>query len=58
MIRVLPESSVLKEVIGMPVERLLVMCRFENRGKVNYLGLEIDLKTNIPTNSGSSPVST
>ena len=31
-----------EEPFDMPVERFLAMCRFENRNKLDDLGLEID----------------
>lgn len=43
MVRVLPGSSVSKEPFDMPVERFLSMLRFENKGKLDELGYEIDI---------------
>ncbi len=37
-----PESE---EPLDMPVERLISMLRFENKGKLEDLGLEIDTNT-------------
>jgi hypothetical protein len=34
-----------KVPLSMPVEQLLSMCRFENKGKLDDLGLEIDANT-------------
>jgi len=34
-----------KEPLDMPVERFLSMCRFENKGKLDDLGLELDTNT-------------
>jgi hypothetical protein len=44
-VRVLPGSSVPKEPFDMPVERFLASLRFENRGKLDDLGLDIDTNT-------------
>jgi hypothetical protein len=49
-VRVLPGSSDSKGLFDMPVERFLSMLRFENKAKLDDLGLEIDtdmLKTNV-----------
>jgi len=40
--RVLLRSSVPQEPFDMPVERFLSMLRFENMGKLQELGVEID----------------
>jgi len=34
-----------KEPLDMPVERFLSMCRFETKGKLDDLGLELDTNT-------------
>jgi hypothetical protein len=50
LVRVPLGSSDQKEPFDMPVERFLSMLRFENKGKLDDLGLEIDsdmLKTNV-----------
>jgi hypothetical protein len=44
-VRVLSGSSALKELLNIPIEQLLSMCRFENKGKLDDLGLEIDTTT-------------
>ena len=46
-----------KEPFDMTIERFLASLRFKNKGKMDDLGLEIDLNTKNPSNSGSSPVS-
>lgn len=44
-VRVLLRSSVSKELLNIPVEQLLSMCRFENRSKLDDFGVKIDTNT-------------
>jgi len=44
-VRVLPGSPASKGPLSIPVERFLSMLRFENKGKLDDLGLEIDTNT-------------
>jgi hypothetical protein len=42
-VRVLHGSQAPNEPLSIPVERLLASLRFENRGKLDGLGLDIEL---------------
>jgi len=42
---VLPGSPASKEPLSIPVKRFLSMLRFENRGTLDDLGVEIDTNT-------------
>ena len=49
-VRFLSGSSASKEPFDMPIERFLASLRFENRDKLDDLGIEIDsdtLKVNV-----------